>query len=107
MICGSARIWSSKMRLDRGSCRLSVAVTYTCSGNPAAAGSSWALMIRMTPGLLQPADPVQRRRGGQPDQAGQLHVRAVRVGLQRGEQLYVNFIKFNGHITIYYLAKAL
>src|SRR5215471_11745925 len=49
MICGRARIWSSNTRLDRGSWRASVAVTYTCSGKPAAAGSSWALMIRMTP----------------------------------------------------------
>src|SRR5215467_6868694 len=37
------------MRVDRASCRLSDAVTYTCSGNPAATGSSWALMMRMTP----------------------------------------------------------
>src|SRR5438034_282157 len=52
MICGSARISSSKMRLERGSWRLRVAVTYTCRGNPAAAGSSWALMTRMAPGWL-------------------------------------------------------
>jgi len=49
MICGSARISSSKMRLERGSWRLRAAVTYTCRGNPAAAGSSWALMTLMTP----------------------------------------------------------
>jgi len=57
------------------------------------------------PGFLQPADPVQGGRRGQPDQAGQLHVGAVRVGLQRGEQLYVNFVKFNSHFTINYRAK--
>src|SRR6266702_3006942 len=49
IICGSDRIRSSNTRLDRGSCRVSVAVTYTCSGKPAAAGSSRALMTRMTP----------------------------------------------------------
>src|SRR6266852_3336816 len=49
MICGRARIWSSNTRLERGSWRASMAVTYTCSGKPAAAGSSWALMTRMTP----------------------------------------------------------
>jgi hypothetical protein len=57
------------------------------------------------PGLLQPADPVQGCRRGKPDQAGQFHVRAVRVGLQRSEQLYVNFVKFNGHLTVDYEAK--
>ncbi len=55
-------------------------------------------------GLLQPAHPVQRCRGRQADEAGQFDVRAVRVGLQRSEQLYVNFIKFNGHSTKGYLA---
>ena len=43
--------------------------------------------------LLEPADPVQGRRGRQADQAGQLDVGPVCVVLQRGEQLYVNFIK--------------
>src|SRR5581483_10019897 len=52
MICGRARIWSSNTWLERGSWRASVAVMYTCSGNPAAAGSSCALMIRMTPDSL-------------------------------------------------------
>jgi hypothetical protein len=46
---------------------------------------------------------VQRRRGGQPDQSGQFDVRPVRVGLQCGEQLDVNIIKFNGHITQRYI----
>jgi len=46
---------------------------------------------------------VQGRRGRQSDQAGEFDVRAVRVSLQRGEELYVNFIKFNGHITKHYL----
>jgi hypothetical protein len=49
---------------------------------------------------------VQGGRGGQPDQPGQLHVRAVRVCLQRSEQLYVNFVKFNSHVAIDYEAKA-
>src|ERR1044071_7384297 len=49
MICGIARIRSSKICVDRGSCRASVAVTYSWSGNPAWAGSSCALMIRITP----------------------------------------------------------
>src|SRR6266436_2517827 len=49
MICGSDRIRSSNTRLDRGSCRPSVAVTYTCSGKPAAAASISARITRMTP----------------------------------------------------------
>src|SRR6266566_692817 len=49
MICGSDRIMSSNTRLDRGSCRASVAVTYTCSGKPAAAASTSARITRMTP----------------------------------------------------------
>jgi methanogenic corrinoid protein MtbC1 len=48
---------------------------------------------------------VQGGRRGQPRQAGQLDVRAIRVGLQRTEQLYVNFVKFNSHLTIDYEAK--
>src|SRR5712692_7522907 len=57
-------------------------------------------------GVLQPADPVQGRRGGQSDQAGEFYVRAVCVGLQGGQELHVNFIKLNGHITKYYLVSA-
>ena len=57
-------------------------------------------------GVLQPADPVQCRRGGQPDEARELDVRAVRIGLQGIEQPDVNFIKFNGHITIHYLVSS-
>ena len=53
--------------------------------------------------LLQPPDPVQGRRGRQADQPGELDVGAVRVLLQRSEQLYVNFVKINGHNTKYYL----
>src|SRR5450755_2606293 len=49
MICGRARIWSSKARTERGSCRAVLAATYTLSGNPAASGSSRAEMTRMTP----------------------------------------------------------
>src|SRR5712675_1120547 len=48
-ICGIDRIRSSNTRLDRGSCRPSVAVTYTCSGKPAAAASISARITRMTP----------------------------------------------------------
>ena len=54
-------------------------------------------------GLLQPPDPVQGRGGRQADQPGELDVGAVRVLLQRGEQLYVNFIKVNGHNTKFYI----
>jgi hypothetical protein len=57
--------------------------------------------IRVEPGaddaddarLLEPADPVQGGRGRQADQAGQLDVGAVRILLQRGEQLDVNIVK--------------
>ena len=52
-------------------------------------------------GLLQPADPVQGRGGGKAHLASQLQVGAVRIGLQQVEQLNVNFIKFNGHVTEY------
>ena len=54
-------------------------------------------------GLLQPANPVQRRGGRQADQAGQLDVRAVCVCLQLGQQLQINFIKFYGHVSKHYL----
>jgi hypothetical protein len=40
---------------------------------------------------------VQCRGRGQPDEAGQLDVRAIRILLQRGEQPYVNFVKFSSH----------
>src|ERR1700722_11184077 len=43
--------------------------------------------------LLEPADPVQGRRGRQADQAGQLDVGPVGVGLQGVEQLKVNIVK--------------
>jgi len=56
--------------------------------------------------LFQPAYPVQGRGWGEPDQAGELDVRAVRVGLQHGEQFDVNFIKVNSHIAIYYCVAA-
>ena len=57
--------------------------------------------------LLQPADPVQCGRRGQPDQPGQLDVGPVGILLQRSEQLYVNFVKLNRHKTKYYLVTAL
>jgi hypothetical protein len=43
--------------------------------------------------LLEPADPVQGRRGRQADQTGQLDVGPVRVGLQRVEQFDINIVK--------------
>jgi len=52
--------------------------------------------------LLERPHPVQRRGGRQAGQPGELHVGAVRVGLQRGKQLDVNIIKFYGHITKLY-----
>jgi len=51
-------------------------------------------------GLLEPADPVQRGGGGEPDHAGQLDVGAVRVPLQRAQQPDVNIVKINGHLAI-------
>jgi hypothetical protein len=57
--------------------------------------------------LLQPAHPVQGRRGGQPHQARKLDIRAVRVGLQRSQQFDVNFVKINSHLAIHYLAMVL
>ncbi len=62
-------------------------------------------MTWMTPDCLQPPHPVQRRGWRQPDQAGQLHVGTVSICLQLGEQLQVNFIKFNGHVSKYYLVQ--
>jgi O-acetylserine/cysteine efflux transporter len=41
-------------------------------------------------GLLQPADAVQGRGRGEPDEAGELDVGAVRVALQGGQQPDVN-----------------
>jgi hypothetical protein len=52
--------------------------------------------------LLERPHPVQRRGRGQAGQLGEFHVGAVRVGLQRGKQLNVNFIKFHGHLTKLY-----
>src|ERR1700733_8184757 len=100
-ICGSARISSSKMRDERRSCLASVAATYTCSGKPTAAGSSWALMILITPDSFsrRPRDPGQGVRGGQPGQPGQLDVGPVCILLQRSEQCYINFVKLNRHKT--------
>src|SRR5215469_9619469 len=49
MICGSALTWSSNTRVERGSWRPSVAATYSRSGNPAASGSTCALITRITP----------------------------------------------------------
>jgi hypothetical protein len=45
---------------------------------------------------------VQRGRGREPDQTGQLDVRAVRIGLQHSEQPYVNIVKFSSHLAIDY-----
>jgi hypothetical protein len=64
-----------------------VAPTYICSGKPT-------------------ANPIERGGRGQAHQTGQFDVRAVRVRLQLGEQLKVNFIKFNRHGTKHYLVLA-
>ena len=48
-------------------------------------------------GVLEPADAVQRRGRGQPDDPRELEVRAVGVGLQLGEDLHVNIVKGNAH----------
>ena len=61
-------------------------------------------MIRITPDSFSQRTRCSVAAGDKADQAGQFDVRAVRVGLQRREQLYVNFIKFNSHITKDYLA---
>jgi hypothetical protein len=53
--------------------------------------------------LLQPANAVQRRRGGQSGKAGEFDVGPIRVGLQRGEKLNVNIVKLNCHTTKYCL----
>ena len=52
-------------------------------------------------GLFEAAQAVQGGRGGEPNQAGELHIRAVRVGLELLQQAYVNQIKRNGHFTKY------
>jgi O-acetylserine/cysteine efflux transporter len=52
-------------------------------------------------GLLETADAVQGCRGREPDQAGQLHVGAVGVGLELLEQAQINQIKRNRHLTKY------
>jgi len=56
-------------------------------------------------GLLQSADAMQCRRGGQTNKAGEFDVRSVRVRLKRGQQIDVNIIKVNGHLKIHYLAR--
>src|SRR6201992_2060407 len=66
MTWGSERRWSSKIRSDRASCRDSVAITYSCSGNPAAAGSSWALITRMTPDSLSQRTRCRAAAGDSP-----------------------------------------
>ena len=53
--------------------------------------------------LLQPPHPVQGGGRGQPGQPGELHVGAVRVLLQRSQQLDINFIKRNCHSTKFYI----
>jgi hypothetical protein len=51
------------------------------------------------PRLLERAHPVQRRGRRQAGQPGQLDVGPVRVGLQRGQQYEVNFVKVYSHET--------
>src|SRR5262249_9278959 len=106
MICGSARISSSKMRLERGSGRVRGGVTFHWRREPGGGRVELGADDPDDARLLQPADPVQRRRRGEADQARELDVRAVRVDLQRSEQPYINFIKLNGHISKYYLVSA-
>src|ERR1700677_1880989 len=52
MTCGRDRIRSSNFWAERTSCRARVGATETWSAKPQAAGSSWALMTRMTPDSL-------------------------------------------------------
>jgi drug/metabolite transporter (DMT)-like permease len=46
---------------------------------------------------------VQRGRGGEADQQGELNVRAVRISLELLQQSHVNQIKRNGHLTKYFI----
>jgi hypothetical protein len=55
--------------------------------------------------LLERPHPVQGRGRGQAGHAGELDVGLVGVGLQRDEELDVNFIKLDGHETKLYLAR--
>jgi hypothetical protein len=57
--------------------------------------------------LLERPHPVQGRGRGQPGDTGEFDVGLVGVGLQLGEELNVNFIKFDGHETKLYLARGL
>jgi hypothetical protein len=57
--------------------------------------------------LLERPHPVQGRGRGQTGDAGELDVGLVGVGLQLNEELDVNFVKFDGHRTKLYLARAL
>jgi hypothetical protein len=50
-------------------------------------------------GVLEPADAVQRRGGGELDDPGEVDVRAVGVALELLEQLQVNVVEFCGHMT--------
>jgi len=50
-------------------------------------------------GLLEVADPVQGRRWGQADRAGQIDVCNICIRLEQRQQMNVNFIKGNGHST--------
>lgn len=50
-------------------------------------------------GLLEMAHPMQRRRGGEADQSGQLDVRNIGIRLEQRQQADVNFVKRNGHIA--------
>ena len=108
MIWGTARTWSSKTRgWSAGRDGRATPSRTPAARNPAAAGSTWAADDADDARFLQPANPVQRRGRGQPDEPGQLDVGTVRIRLERGKQSYVNIIKFNCHLAMEYIAKML
>ena len=55
---------------------------------------------------LEPAEKRCSVAAGEPDEAGELDIRAVGVALQGGQQPDVNIIKVNGHPTIDYFVLA-
>ena len=99
MICGRARTWSSKMRVAPGVVPAQGGEHVQLEGEPG------RFRIELGPddpdhsGLLQRAHPVQRGGRGEARQPGQFDVGPVRIGLQRSQELEVNFIKVHGHET--------
>jgi hypothetical protein len=47
--------------------------------------------------LLEPPDPVHRRGGREPDEAGELDVRAAGIDLELMQQPDVDFVERRGH----------